>query len=171
MVQGKAVWASLFLDEDWLSRLCYLSDIFERMNVLNPSLQGRDSNIFVYCDKLSAFQGTSSKVASGRHAMFPRLSLFVDDNEASLSEVLKALIVSHLTSSKEEFQCSFPDLDSTTFALVRNPFTADVNQCVPDDKDAAEEELITLATESGPKDLFQFVTVLVWGDAKLSAYM
>ena len=26
--------------------------------------------------------------------MFPRLSLFVDDGEASLSEVLKALIVS-----------------------------------------------------------------------------
>ena len=50
----------------------------------------------------------------------------------------------------------FPDLDSTTFALVRNPFTADINQCVPDDEDAAQEELITLATDSGAKDLSQF---------------
>ena len=28
VVQGKAVWTSMFLDEDWLSRLCYLSEIF-----------------------------------------------------------------------------------------------------------------------------------------------
>ena len=79
MVQGKAVWASLILDEDWLSSLCYLSDIFERLNVLNLSLQGRDSDILVFCDKLSAFQGCldlwASKVASGLYAMFPRLSL------------------------------------------------------------------------------------------------
>ena len=90
MVQGKAVWASLFLDEDWLSRLCYLTDIFERLNVLNLSLQDRDSNILVFCDKLSAFQGCldlwASKVASGRHVMFPKLSL-------SLFAILKALIV------------------------------------------------------------------------------
>ena len=167
MVQGKAVWASLFLDEDWLNRLCYLSDIFERLNVLNLSLQGRDSNILVCCDKLSAFQGCidlwTSKVASGHHSMFPRLSLFVDDGEASLSEVLKALIVSHFTSLKEEFQRYFPDLDSTTFALVRNPFTADVNQCVPDDEDAVQEGLITLTTDSGAKDLFQHVSLSqVW---------
>ncbi|KAI0218229.1 hypothetical protein LSAT2_030076, partial [Lamellibrachia satsuma] len=51
MVQGKDVWASLFLDEDWLSRLCYLSDIFECLNVLNLSLQSRDSHILVFCDK------------------------------------------------------------------------------------------------------------------------
>ena len=103
--------------------------------MLNLSLQGRDSNILVFCDKLSAFQGCldlwASKVASGRHAMFPRLSPFVYDGKASLGEVLKALIVSHLASLKEEFQRYFPDLDSTIFALVRNPFTADVNQCVP----------------------------------------
>ena len=88
MVQGNAVWASLFLDEDWLS---YLSDIFERLNVLNLSLQGRDSNILVFCNKLLAFQGRldlwASKVASGRHAMFPRLSLFVDLTLNTLNRV------------------------------------------------------------------------------------
>ena len=36
MVQGKAVWASLFLDEDWLSRLCYLSDIFKKSECAQP---------------------------------------------------------------------------------------------------------------------------------------
>ena len=79
MVQGKAVWAFLILDEDWLSSLCYLSDIFERLNVLNLSLQGRDSDILMFCDKLSAFQGCldlwASTVASGLYAIFPRLSL------------------------------------------------------------------------------------------------
>ena len=58
------------------------------------------------------------------------------------------MIVSHLTSLMEESQRYFPDLDSTAFALVRNPFTTDDNQCVPDDEDAAQEELITLATDS-----------------------
>ena len=74
MVQGKDVWESLLPDEDWLSRLCYPSDIFEHLNVLNLSLQGRDSNILMFCDKLSAFQGCLnlwvSKVVSGHHAMF-----------------------------------------------------------------------------------------------------
>ncbi len=33
-------------DSSWIARLAYLSDIFERLNTLNTSLQGRDCNVF-----------------------------------------------------------------------------------------------------------------------------
>ena len=36
--------------------MLYLVDIFERLNLLNLSLQGKDSNIVDFSDKLSAFQ-------------------------------------------------------------------------------------------------------------------
>ena len=38
--------SSLFLDEDWLSRLAYLADIFTRLNSPNLSLQGRNKTVF-----------------------------------------------------------------------------------------------------------------------------
>ena len=43
-----------FQNGQWLSKLCYLSDIFERFNDLNVSLQGRNCNIFTSNDKIES---------------------------------------------------------------------------------------------------------------------
>ena len=37
--------ASFIVDEIWLGKLAYLADIFNLINELNLSLQGRDTNI------------------------------------------------------------------------------------------------------------------------------
>jgi len=37
-----------FHDQSWLLKLCYLSDVLEKLNQLNLSLQGEDSRILHY---------------------------------------------------------------------------------------------------------------------------
>jgi hypothetical protein len=53
---------TLFLEEEnqeiaetFLLKLAYLSDILEKFNLLNTSMQGYDTNILVGSDKLNAF--------------------------------------------------------------------------------------------------------------------
>ena len=40
-IQMKNEWVAMLESSNWLAKLCYLSDIFERINVLNRTLQGR----------------------------------------------------------------------------------------------------------------------------------
>ena len=47
--------AAFFLNDQWLSKLYYLSNIFEKLNDLNLSLQGRKCNIFTSNDKIESF--------------------------------------------------------------------------------------------------------------------
>jgi hypothetical protein len=44
-----------FLDGKWLALLSYLSDIFDKLNGLNPSLQSPNATVFQLFDKVSAF--------------------------------------------------------------------------------------------------------------------
>jgi hypothetical protein len=44
-----------FLDKKWFVLLSYLSDIFDKLNGLNSSLQGPNARVFQLFDKVSAF--------------------------------------------------------------------------------------------------------------------
>jgi len=46
---------TIFRDDKFIARLAYLSDIFGEMNVLNCSLQGKNSSIIDVRDKMNAF--------------------------------------------------------------------------------------------------------------------
>ena len=46
---------AFFQNDQWLSKLCYLSDISEKLNDLNLSLQGRNCNVFTSNDKIESF--------------------------------------------------------------------------------------------------------------------
>ena len=43
-------------DKIWLSKVAHLADIFNKLNELNLSLQGRYSNILFSHDKIEAFK-------------------------------------------------------------------------------------------------------------------
>jgi hypothetical protein len=47
--------AGSFSSETFLLKLAYLSDIFEKFNLLNTSMQGYDTNILVVSDRVNAF--------------------------------------------------------------------------------------------------------------------
>ena len=46
---------SYFNDELWIKSLAFLADIFEKLNMLNLKLQGRDTNVIQLNDSLKAF--------------------------------------------------------------------------------------------------------------------
>ena len=104
ILQKRAYWHDLFENNEWISKLCYLCDIFERLNAVNLSLQGKDSNFMDFIDKLSAFQALDlwrNKIINGRITVFSHLSSFVEDCETSISESLQNDIAMHLQSLKE----------------------------------------------------------------------
>ena len=55
--QDKLQWGALFGDDELKVCVCYLADIFERLNTLNLSLQGKACYLLDFCGKLSRFQG------------------------------------------------------------------------------------------------------------------
>ncbi|XP_029646127.1 zinc finger BED domain-containing protein 5-like [Octopus sinensis] len=46
----------LFRSEVWISRLQFLADIFQQLNILNTSMQGKKENIVMSTDKMKAFE-------------------------------------------------------------------------------------------------------------------
>ena len=55
LAQKKSLLASHLADSDWLTRLAYFVDLFNELNIVNLSLQGKDSNVFRNMDKIHAF--------------------------------------------------------------------------------------------------------------------
>lgn len=86
-------------DPDWLTRLAYLSCIFDRLNGLNMSLQGENTSIMSLNDKICAFKRKvdrwTARVEMGRIDMFPELEEFMEENNLSLNTV-KTSITTHL---------------------------------------------------------------------------
>ena len=46
---------AFFYDQEWLSKLCYLADIFEKLNDLSISMQGKNSDVLTLKDKVNGF--------------------------------------------------------------------------------------------------------------------
>ena len=75
--QHKNEWVAMLMSSDWLAKLCYLSDIFERINVLNRTLQGKDTNLMLFHNKIHGFLSTlallKNKASQNRFVLFPHL--------------------------------------------------------------------------------------------------
>uniref|UniRef100_A0AAY5KSP4 DUF4371 domain-containing protein n=1 Tax=Esox lucius TaxID=8010 RepID=A0AAY5KSP4_ESOLU len=53
--EQRSPYATLFEDKDWLAKLCYLADIFSKLNELNVCLQGKDTHVLNLYDKVGGF--------------------------------------------------------------------------------------------------------------------
>ena len=53
--KNKEDFLSYFNDNNWITSLVYLADIFEKLNVLNLKLEGKNTNIIQLRDNLKAF--------------------------------------------------------------------------------------------------------------------
>ena len=47
LTEQKSAFAELFLNDAWVLKLCYLSDIFGKLNDLNISLQGKNATFLL----------------------------------------------------------------------------------------------------------------------------
>ncbi|XP_072391924.1 zinc finger BED domain-containing protein 5-like [Diabrotica undecimpunctata] len=137
-------------DEHWLISLAYLSDIFNRINDLNLSLQGRSTNRFSVNDKIKAFikkfQMTEKSVSNENLASFPNLENFITENELTVSEIVINNIKNHSQMIVEIFEEYFKE-DYSEFNWIRNPFVSDLDSVRENLSVNEKESLIELSCD------------------------
>ena len=107
-------------NDEFISRLAYLSDILQALNLKNISFQGSNSNIAVFISKLEAFirklDPWTKNVKSKQFGMFRLLTtLSVEPNDKLSQE-----IEDHIKLFRTDY---FPDVLSCIYAV--NPFRTD----------------------------------------------
>uniref|UniRef100_A0A1B6CU78 Zinc finger BED domain-containing protein 5 n=1 Tax=Clastoptera arizonana TaxID=38151 RepID=A0A1B6CU78_9HEMI len=87
-------------DENWLIQLAYLSDVFNTLNILNLTLQGKDVHKFYVQDKIEAnikkLERWANKVEQSSFDAFPLLNDFLESYGLNVSKEMKSAIKEHL---------------------------------------------------------------------------
>ncbi|GFW33091.1 zinc finger BED domain-containing protein 5 [Trichonephila clavipes] len=117
-------------DKPWLFRLSFMADIFQKLNELNLSLQGKQTTIFQAFNKITAFKRKLEFwiICIGKREIesFTSLSEFVSDNDSEMfqDDAFEEL-VTDLTSMRASFEKYFPEVQNTKMKLnswIHNPF-------------------------------------------------
>lgn len=165
--------AALFQDKKWLSMSAYLVDIFAKLNALNMSLQGTESTVLDYTDKMQAFfmklDLWISKVAEMDFVMFETLSEWLAENDTMLDVDIQQSIAEHMTVLKRELSTYFSDIKDKNFELVRNPFTASIGS-ISDSMVDVQEQFIELINDSSAKEVFKQVTIVKFWCQMVESY-
>ena len=139
--------ADHYIDNCFCAKLAYLSDIFEQLNQLNLSMQGRSSSLFLVADKIEGFKKKidlwKKRLNNSQYEMFPFLC---ENIKTSPHMNISEQIIQHLTQLLHKFDSYRPGN-----LWILNPFT--VNSAT---EDVAlplklENELIELSEDSGLK--------------------
>jgi len=92
----------------WIVALAYLSDIFNRLDVFNLSLQGKSNNIFTMNDKIKAFikkiEIISNNISNEDLQYFPNLEQFVTEHELQVKDDLIKNRKPHCNMLKTTFE-------------------------------------------------------------------
>ena len=122
-LQNKEDRVALFNDNSWLLTPSYIADIFEKLNILNLSLQGKERYIIDFVEKLTAFQSMLDlwirKVEDGRMGMFYRVTNLIEIHDYQLPDELRDAIILHLKVMKDEFTRYFQEITQSDFNLVK----------------------------------------------------
>lgn len=163
-IQGKTELLSLLNEEVFLKKMSYLVDFFEILNQLNLKLQGKQSNIMLHSDIISAFieriELIKNKLENGNLSLLPNLQKYFENVNGAIDNSFKNEIMSHLVNIIQEFKRYFPEIDTMSVAMkfTRNPFK---NVTVEDLPDELQEEFISFKNESFIKDNFENKSSLV----------
>jgi len=152
--------AYLFRNDDFVVKLAYLVDIFDKLSGLNKSMQGPHMHSIMQKDKVKAFikkvELWKSNLQNNKYDMFPVLN---DCCTRVHSERSKHLFIEHLDGLLMQFSHYFQDLNIERFSWIQNPFV--------DEKDEEfelttieREKLIELSCDSSLKQKFQTETVV-----------
>ncbi|XP_064470067.1 zinc finger BED domain-containing protein 5-like [Ornithodoros turicata] len=143
--------SELLLNPSWLASLAYLSDIFESLNELNLSLQGKAVTIFKVHDKVEAMtkklDAWASRAEKKVFASFPRLCHFLESSEEQMPESLHSAILDHLRSRRKRLLEYFPPLPPTT-NWIMNSFQENLENDLPPSE---EDVLIELSCDTSLK--------------------
>jgi hypothetical protein len=126
-------------DEIWWLKVQFLSDLFEKLNSLNSSLQGPSEIIITSTTKLNAFDEKlslwKSKISKGIFDCFPTV------NESQLKKEIVDEISNTLSALQSSIQHYFPSLSIDEYEWVINPFAISETANLTTEE---EEQLIDL---------------------------
>ncbi|XP_045714387.1 zinc finger MYM-type protein 6 isoform X3 [Phyllostomus hastatus] len=163
--------ANYFLDEEWVARLAYLSDIFSLINELNLSLQGTMTTLFSLYNKMDVFKEKLKmwlkRTQENDYDMFPSFSEFSNSSSLNMRSIA-GIVFDHLEGLSRMFNDCYPpeeDLRSGNLWIV-NPF---MNHQDSNLKDFEEEKLAKLSSDLGLQSVFKSMSVTqFWIKAKTS---
>lgn len=144
-----------FLDEIWLAKLAYLSDIFSRLNELNLSLQGSSKTPFEVHGKIKAMikklNLIVNAVENNSYESFAKLEQFLFENKFEPTIELKTCIISHCKMLIITFSNYFPE-SHEDHLWIQNPFLEQQRSklCFKD-----KESLIDISCNPTQKIAFQ----------------
>ena len=132
----------------WMSKIEYLSEIFEHLNSLNSNMQGRNENILTATDKLVTFK---KKIAIWKNRIKVNdLDMFPSVCKTCITKMIP-IISEHLTCLENKIEEYFPSISIEEFDWIRNPFL-DLSIINPSNSDLCEEEeLASLSSDRGLK--------------------
>lgn len=140
--EEKTEFCELLADEIWSAKLSYLADIFEQLNKVNASMQGRNENMLTCSDKMKALLEKirlwNVRVSEGKIDVFQKTA------EANNTDIVP-LIKEHLESLERSIEKYFPNISAGSYDWLRNPFIHD-----PLNKpqlNIQEEELISIRND------------------------
>ncbi|KAL4126395.1 hypothetical protein QTP88_010617 [Uroleucon formosanum] len=141
-------------DQEWLCKLCYLADIFSKMNEFSTSIQGKQKTIFDANDKIFALKKKIAfyieSVDNKDLTCFSLTSNFLQENELKINESFLEIIKEHLNNLLQNLNSYFPkDVQESirkNYEWILNPFSVTSK---PAALNAAEYEvLIDMVSDS-----------------------
>lgn len=118
-------------DQEWLCKLCYLADIFSKMNEFSISIQGKQKTIFDANDKIFALKKKIAfyieSVDNKDLTCFSLTSNFLQENELKITESFLEIIKEHLNNLLQNLNSYFPkDVQESirkNYEWILNPFS------------------------------------------------
>ena len=105
-----------FADKEWLAIVANLVNIFQYLNSINKSLQGKEMSFHDSSEKMKAFLMKidlwTEKVCNGNFAMFPNFNSFIDENEMIINQEISDGIKEQLRNLQCKLLVYFPQLGS-----------------------------------------------------------
>lgn len=114
-------------DFEWLAKLSYLSDIFNHLNGVNLSLQGKSVTAFQVQNKIEAtiekLDIWAGRIRKSNSESFENLSHLLTEEAMSLPTLVKKLIEEHLQGLKSQFCqfCKFSTFSTFHLQMLRLP--------------------------------------------------
>ncbi|GFQ87774.1 SCAN domain-containing protein 3 [Trichonephila clavata] len=110
------------LDDDYcITKLAYMTDIFEHLNELRKKMQGRNDNILTCSDKLQGFikklELWQKELQKGCLEMYQRTNHITIKNK----QLIVDLAQQHLSMLQQKFDQYFYSINTEQYDWIRNP--------------------------------------------------
>ena len=149
--------AAHFTDTEWVAKLAYLCDIFNLLNELKLSLQGKTTTVFKWADKVAAFKAKlelwGQRVKIGISDMFQTFAEILKETEPGPS--FSQLVHDHLSQLLKEFEHYFPTTKDPRAGKewICNPFVSKPGELTLSVLE--EDQLLEIANDGGLKSMFE----------------